>query len=72
MIGMYFLLFNMCFSIVFVHLLNVVIRIFRAWEVHTHQFDVVTVYHNRGTDGVSHNSAGSCIHVSFNKIARHL
>ena len=35
----------------FVHLLNVVIRIFRVWKVHTHQFDVLTVYQDRGGDG---------------------
>ena len=35
----------------FVHHLDVVIRIFRVWEVHTHQFDVLTVYQDRGNDG---------------------
>ena len=35
----------------FVHLLDVVIRIFRVWEVHTHQIDVLTVDLDRGFDG---------------------
>ena len=35
----------------FVHLLNVVTRKFRVWEVHTHQFDVLAVYQDRGSDG---------------------
>ena len=35
----------------FVHLLDVVIRIFRVWEVHTHQIDVLTVDQDRGFDG---------------------
>ena len=35
----------------FVHLLNVVIRIFRVGKVHTHQLDVLTVYQDRGGDG---------------------
>ena len=35
----------------FVHLLDVVIRIFRVWEVHTHQIDVLTVDQDRGLDG---------------------
>ena len=24
---------------------------FRVWEVHTHQYDVLTVYQDRGSDG---------------------
>ena len=35
----------------FVHLLDVVIRIFRVWVVHTHQIDVLTVDQDRGLDG---------------------
>ena len=35
----------------FVHLLDVAIRIFRVWEVHTHQIDVLTVDQDRGLDG---------------------
>ena len=35
----------------FVHLLDVVVRIFRVWEVHTHQIDVLAVDQDRGFDG---------------------
>ena len=35
----------------FVHLLDVVIRTFRVWEVHTHQIDVLTVDQDHGLDG---------------------
>ena len=35
----------------FVHLLNVTVRIFRVGEVHTHQFDVLSVNQDRGSDG---------------------
>ena len=35
----------------FVHLLDVVIRIFREREAHTHQIDVLTVDQDRGLDG---------------------
>ena len=35
----------------FVHLLDVVVRIFRVWEVHTHQIDVLAVDQDRGLDG---------------------
>ena len=35
----------------FVHLLDVVVRIFRVWEVHTHQIDVLAVNQDRGFDG---------------------
>ena len=35
----------------FEHLLKVVIRTFRVVKVHTHQFDALAVYHDRGGDG---------------------
>ena len=35
----------------FVHLLNVMVRIPRVGEVHTHQFDVLSVNDDRGSDG---------------------
>ena len=34
----------------FLHLLDVMIRIFRVWKVHTHQFDVFTISQDRGSD----------------------
>ena len=33
------------------HFLDVVVRISRVGEVHTHQFDALAVYHDRGGDG---------------------
>ena len=35
----------------FEHFLNVMVRIPRVVEVHTHQFDVLSVNHDRGSDG---------------------
>ena len=35
----------------FVHFLYVMVRIPRVVEVHTHQFDVLSVNHDRGSDG---------------------
>ena len=35
-----------------VHFLDVVVRISRVGEVHTHQFDALAVYHDRGGDGL--------------------
>ena len=35
----------------FVHFFDVLVRIHRVEEVHTHQFDALAVYHDRGGDG---------------------
>ena len=51
MIGMHFLSFCMCFSMVFVHLFDLVVRVFRVWEVHTHQFNTTAVDYDRCFDG---------------------
>ena len=34
-----------------VHFLDVMVRMSRVREVHTHQFDALAVYHDRGGDG---------------------
>ena len=41
----------MCASRLFCTLFDVTVRISRVKEVHTHQFDALAVYHDRGCDG---------------------
>ena len=49
--GMFFFAICRVFFDRFVHFLDVMVRISRAKEIHTHQFDALAVYHDRGGDG---------------------